>query len=157
MSKKKKSKEVVETTEDQNNTLEVNSEDQVEETIDTTEGIAEDLNGETFTEDESAETVEVEEKEETVEPSEEAVAETTSEEEVVETTEAYTPQEDTSVKETIIEKPVKGSNDQNLSVMLNGYPVAKSFVLDQIANNHTIKILEVRPNAYISYAIGGKK
>jgi hypothetical protein len=48
------------------------------------------------------------------------------------------------------------SND-NLSVMLNGYPVAKSFVLDQIANNHTVRILEVRPNAYISQTIRGKK
>ena len=53
------------------------------------------------------------------------------------------------------EKPVV-SND-NLSVMLNGYPVAKSFVLDQIANNHTVRILEVRPNAYISQTIRGKK
>lgn len=60
------------------------------------------------------------------------------------------------VFETYTPVPVTVTNsDDNLSVIFNGRPVAKSYVLKQMECNHTIKILEVRPNAYISYTIRG--
>ena len=103
--------------------------------------------------------------------------------EPIDTSEGYIPQEDITSEQSkeegsleedtvpieneplvfnseSVEEPkqeiVKESTNDNLSVLLNGYPVAKSFVLDQMANNPTIRILEVRPNAYISVKTGSK-